>query len=491
MAGARILLADDELNIRDTYAELLMQAGHSVDTAGDGDEVLAKVRSVPYELLLTDLVFPPTDGITVLKQVKQIRPSMLVVLFSGHATVDNVLAAFRGGAYDFLEKPVSAERLEELATRALGIREMGEKRRRLAEDLENERLKVMQLKKQLGLDDPFQKIVGNSQIIQGFIDTLREVARTDSTVLLTGESGTGKGLVARTIHEASARSEGPFVEANCVVYSEGILHSELFGHERGAFTGAARTKKGRFELAAEGTLFLDEIGEIPAATQLLLLRVLQDRTFERVGGEDTLEANVRLIAATNRDLQEAIRLGLFRSDLYYRLNVIPVHMPALREHPEDIPLLAQHYLSAYSARLGREIEGFSDDAIEALVRYNWPGNVRELQNVVERIVVLNRGPLVQPPDLPGNLREALTEMVYRDMPGTLQDMERVRIVDALRESNGNKKLAAHRLGIHRSTLYAKIRRYGLDDDEVAAEPTRSDPRQHVPESATPVSNAYR
>jgi len=325
MAGARILLADDELGIREAYSELLIRAGHSVDTAADGEEVLAKVRNVPYDLLLTDLVFPPSDGIAVLKQVKQIRPSMLVVLFSGHAAVDNVLSAFRGGAFDVLEKPLDAGQLEELASRALSIRGMGEKRRRMAEDLENERLRVMQLKQQLGLEDPFRKIVGNSQMIQGFIDTLREVARTDSTVLLTGESGTGKGLVSRTIHEASARSAGPFVEANCVVYSEGILHSELFGHERGAFTGAARTKKGRFELAAEGTLFLDEIGEIPAATQLLLLRVLQDRTFERVGGEETLEANVRLIAATNCDLQEAIRQGTFRSDLYYRLNVIPVH----------------------------------------------------------------------------------------------------------------------------------------------------------------------
>jgi two-component system response regulator HydG len=281
------------------------------------------------------------------------------------------------------------------------------------------------------------------------------------------------------------------VEANCVVYSEGILHSELFGHERGAFTGAARTKKGRFELAAEGTLFLDEIGEIPAATQLLLLRVLQDRTFERVGGEETLEANVRLIAATNRDLQEAIQQGEFRSDLYYRLNVIPVHMPALREHPEDIPVMAQHFLASYAARLGREIEGFSEEALGALVRYNWPGNVRELQNVIERIVVLNRGSLVQMPDLPANLREALTEMVFRDMPGTLQDVERVRIADALRESNGNKKLAASRLGIHRSTLYAKIRRYRLDHLNGGVESDRREAGHSAPEIATPVSNSSR
>jgi two-component system response regulator HydG len=242
-----------------------------------------------------------------------------------------------------------------------------------------------------------------------------------------------------------------------------VLHSELFGHERGAFTGAAKTKRGRFELAQGGTLFLDEIGEISTATQLLLLRVLQDRTFERVGGEQTLEADVRLVAATNRDLQRAIEEGAFRSDLFYRLNVIPIHLPALREHPEDIPSLAQHFLVRAAERLGKRVDGFSPEALEALVRYRWPGNIRELENTIERMLVLNRTGLVEQQDLPPALAERGRTQPAGPAPGTLQSLERERIAEVLRDAGGNKKLAARRLGIHRSTLYAKLRRYGLLD----------------------------
>jgi len=471
VGGARVLVADDDLGIREAYVDILRHGGHEPDGAADGDETLARIRQRNYDLVLLDIVFPPTDGIAILREIKRITPSTLVVIISGHAEVGSVLAAFRGGAFDVLEKPVARERLLEMAERVTTIRTMGEQRRRMAEELASERMQVIELKNRLGVDDPFRKLLGSSLPVQGLIDTIREVARTDSTVLLTGESGTGKGLVARTIHEASARRRGPFVEANCVVYSEGVLHSELFGHERGAFTGAARTKRGRFELARGGTLFLDEIGEIPAATQLMLLRVLQDRTFERVGGEETLDADVRLIAATNRDLQRAIAEGDFRSDLYYRLNVIPVHLPPLREHAEDIPSLAQHFLERCGQRLERRVGHFSDEALEAMLRYPWPGNVRELENVVERVVVMNRGEVVHGRDLPPALREAASRVRLRGAPGTLQEMERLRIVDALEETGGNKKLAARKLGIHRSTLYAKLRRYGLDDDE----PGRSEP----------------
>jgi DNA-binding NtrC family response regulator len=276
-------------------------------------------------------------------------------------------------------------------------------------------------------------------------------------VLLTGESGTGKGLVARTIHEASARHDGPFVEANCVVYSEGILHSELFGHERGAFTGAARLKRGRFELAQGGTLFLDEIGEISPATQLLLLRVLEDRTFERVGGEETLEADVRLVAATNRDLERAMASGAFRSDLYYRLKVIPVHLPPLRERRADIPVLAQHFLRCCAERMGKPVEGFTPAAISALEGHSWPGNARELENMIERLVVLTRGRHIDISDLPEGMGRGA-------------------------------QAAASRLGIHRSTLYAKLRRYGLfGEDEIDDEPCR-DERHEVPDPATPVTS---
>ena len=487
MNPARLLIADDEEVIRETYAEILRAAGHEVDVAADGVEVFEKVRLHAYDLLMTDLVFPEINGIGILQEVKRIRQATLVVIFTGHATVENVMRAFRCGAFDFLEKPVPHEKLLELAAKSVEIRNMGAKRRALAEELEGQRFEVMQLKQQLGLDDPFSKFIGSSSIIRGFIETIREVARTDSTVLLTGESGTGKGLVARTIHESSMRRAAAFVEANCVVYSEGVLHSELFGHERGAFTGAARAKKGRFELAKGGTLFLDEIGEIPAATQLLLLRVLQDRSFERVGGEETLEADVRLIAATNRDLQECIRQGTFRSDLYYRLNVIPVHLPPLREHPEDVPVLAQHFMQRCAERLSRQVEGFTEEAMATMVRYSWPGNVRELENMIERAVVLNRTGTVEHKDLPEAVRDSAVGPAPGAAPGTLREMERRRIREALRDAGGNKKLAARKLGIHRSTLYAKMRRYGLIDDERVGEDPSRETRHEESETPTLVS----
>jgi two-component system response regulator HydG len=489
MDRAQLLVGDDDPQIRETFAEVLQAAGHGVDTAADGEEVLARVRERAYDLLFTDLVFPPTDGIEVLKEVKRLRPSTLVVVFSGQAEVEAVLRAFRNGAYDFLRKPVDVDALLEMAARALEIRRMGDKRRKMAEALESERLKVMQLKRQLALNDPLEKFIGNSAVISNFVETIREVARTDSTVLLSGESGTGKSLVARTIHEASARAEGPFVEANCVVYSEGVLHSELFGHERGAFTGAARTKKGRFELAKGGTLFLDEIGEIPPATQLMLLRVLQDRTFERVGGEETIEADVRLIAATNRDLQDAIRRGEFRSDLYYRLNVIPVHIPPLRDHPDDIPVMAQHFLARCAERLNRNVDGFSEEAMDALLRYPWPGNVRELENMIERLAVLCRSTMVEARDLPEPVRQAMRKTQLRGAPGSLQELERQRIVEALDEAGGNKKLAAQRLGIHRSTLYAKLRRFDLLEGEQDGNGNGRERQQNVSDPATLVPSS--
>jgi two-component system response regulator HydG len=484
MERARILIADDEQEIRDVYTQVFGRLGHDVVAAETGDQVVERVRERRFDLVLCDIVFPPTDGIDVLLTVKRVRPSTPVVLFTGHASVDKVLRAFRAGAFDVLEKPVDAAKLKSLADRAIEIRRMGDTRRRMAEDLQNERMKVIRMRRDLTLDDPFYKIVGRSGMLTDFVDTIREVARTDSTVLLTGESGTGKSLVARTIHQASSRADGPFIEANCVVYSEGVLQSELFGHEKGAFTGAARQKKGRFELAKSGTLFLDEIGEIAPSIQLMLLRVLQERNFERVGGEETLDADVRLIAATNLDLQEAIRMNKFRSDLYYRLNVIPVHIPPLRDHPEDIPVLAQHFLVRSASSLDREVPQLSPDAMDALMHYAWPGNVRELENVIERVVVLARTGRVDVRDLPEMIRQGTCDVRRRSGRGTLQDVERLRILDVLDQANGNKKLAARRLGIHRSTLYAKLRRYGL----FRAEPTsgKNGDRER-PEDRHPVS----
>jgi DNA-binding NtrC family response regulator len=339
----------------------------------------------------------------------------------------------------------------------MAAREMGASRRRMAEDLQAERRRVRELAARVAAEDPLERILGTSPAVRGIIAMLREVARTDATVLVTGESGTGKGMVARALHAASRRAEHPFVEAHCAAYSEGLLHSELFGHERGAFTGADRVKLGRFELADGGTLFLDEIGDLSMATQLLLLRVLQQRTFERVGGEATLRADVRLIAATHRDLPLAIREGTFRSDLYYRLNVIPVHLPALRERREDVPVLADAFLRQSAARLGRAEAGFGAGVLEALEAHDWPGNIRELENLLERLLVLSPSGRIELSDLPLALRPGR----FPGQPRGLHAMERRAIEEALRESSGNKKLAARRLGLHRSTFYAKLRRHGL------------------------------
>jgi two-component system response regulator HydG len=477
-AHARILIAGGEAEARDRHARVLTEAGHEVAVVETCDEVLERIRASSFDLVLTALDIAPEDGIAVLQGVKRVRPSVFVVLHDVAAAVEPVLSAFRKGAFDFLVDPVPSEQLTELASRVVALRQAGQQRSELAVELANERLRVVELRRQLGVDDPFRGFLGSSAEIQRLVETLREVARTESTVLLTGESGTGKGLVARTIHEASARRNGPFVEANCVVYSEGILHSELFGHERGAFTGAGRTKRGRFELARGGTLFLDEIGEISPATQLLLLRVLQERTFERVGGEETLEAEVRLIAATNRDLHEALRRGTFRSDLYYRLNVIPVHIPPLRDRIEDVPLLAQHFLERCSERTERHLEGFTPGALDALMRHSWPGNVRELENLVERLVVLSRGERIDVPDLPPAFQDE-PQAEGGTRPGTLKELELRRIEEALREAGGNKKLAAARLGIHRSTLYAKMQRFGLSLDHFETEPERDEPSERA------------
>jgi two-component system response regulator HydG len=475
LSAARVLIVDADPRAAERLASTLRDGGHRPVVSG-ADEAPSRIHDDAFDLVLLD----HDSGASSLRRLKQQSPSTLIALTGSGEDAQAVIEAFRGGAWDFVLEPFEPARIGELAERAAALRQKGEQRRRLSEDLENERHRNEELRRRLADDQPFEKIIGTSVAMRNLADTLREIARTDSTVLLTGESGTGKGLAARAIHDASGRREAAFVEANCVVYSEGVLHSELFGHEKGAFTGAARQKKGRFEMAHGGTLFLDEIGDISPATQLMLLRVLQERTFERVGGEETLEADVRLIAATNSDLEAAMRRGAFRSDLFYRLNVIPVRLPALREHAEDLPVLAQHFLRQCASRLGREVSGFTDEVLEAIVRHTWPGNVRELENTIERMVVLCRSDRIGRDDLPPELRDGVRE---RNAPGTLQDMERQRIVEVLQESGGNKKLAATKLGIHRSTLYAKLKRHGLLD-EAATGAERRESRQDTSHSET-------
>ncbi len=476
MDGAHVLIAGPGGPTRRVVVQVLQAASHQVLTADDARSTVDRVRDTRFDLLLLADDLPGVSTPELIRELKRIRPAMLVVVTGGSVAASDVIEAYRSGAYDYLLEPILPPTLREQAARARELRDKGEQRRRMSEELQQERSRLERLERQLATRDSFAGIVGTSPAICGLVETLREIARTDSTVLLSGESGTGKGLAARAIHAASERRLGPYVEANCVVYSEGVLNSELFGHEKGAFTGADRQKKGRFELARGGTLLLDEIGEISAATQLMLLRVLQERVFERVGGEETLEADVRLIAATNRNMEDSVRRGEFRSDLYYRLNVIPVRVPALREHAEDVPILAQHFLRECAERIGRTVDGFSEEALEALVRYPWPGNIRELENMVERLVVLARGERIALQDLPPGVRQPGHGLIA-SLPGTLEDIERRRIREVLRECGGNKKRAAGRLGIHRSTLYAKLKRYGLAGDEGASE----DSQQPAPE----------
>ncbi len=462
MDGAKILLAATTRRAFSLYSRILLAAGHTVDAAFDEPSVVQRLREKTYDLLVLDMDLETTEPLALLTTVKRICPSMLVVATSQQPEARDVIRSFRAGAYDYLTSPIMPSRLREIAERAAQIRIAGARRRRMSEELASERVRVIDLKKRLGGNDPFTRIIGTSPRMRNLVENLREVARTDSTVLLTGESGTGKGMVARTIHEASDRSESPFVEANCVVYSEGVLHSELFGHEKGSFTGATNRKRGRFELANGGSIFLDEIGDIQPSTQLLLLRILQERTFERVGGEETMHADARLIAATNRNLQEAMQRGEFRSDLYFRLNVIPVHLPSLREHREDVPELARHFVDQVTARVKRDVEGFTDEVLDAMMHYDWPGNIRELENTVERMVVLSHSRQLGLADLPETVSTTTAARSMVAVEGTLEDLEATRIRVVLEECGGNKKLAAMRLGIHRSTLYAKLKKYSLD-----------------------------
>jgi two-component system, NtrC family, response regulator HydG len=458
---ARVLAALPPGALLEECLGAVRAAGHAIEVAASPALALARVEESDFDLVLVDSVLAAAGSLALLESVKRRRPGTLVALSGSRLDAATVRAAFRRGAYDVLLEPLARGELQALVEHAVRVRAMGEERRRMGVELESERRRARELAERLEQEDPFAPIVAATPAMRRLVGTMREVARSDATVLLTGESGTGKGLLARAMHGGSFRKHGPFVEANCVVYSEGVLNSELFGHEKGAFTGAAKLKRGRFELAAGGTLFLDEIGEISPATQLLLLRVLQDRSFERVGGEETLEADVRLVAATNRDLSDAIRRGAFREDLFYRLNVIPIAVPPLRERIEDVPVLTALFLARAAAKVGRPTPEVSRPTLDALLAYTWPGNVRELENLMERLVVLVHRETIEPSDLPAALRAGSLPRAEDRSEESLEELERARIREVLQACGGNKKLAAARLGIHRSTLYAKLERYKL------------------------------
>jgi len=443
-----VLVADDEKNIREGLREALMLDGYDVLLAADGREALDTVNRGDVDLVITDLKMPRLSGEELLKSVASQFPTVPVIILTGHGTIESAVQAMHDGAYDFLTKPVNLDRLSLLVKRAVASRELAMQNRAMQEELERR--------------SGFASIIGKSAEMKQVFDMVRQVAPSRSSVLITGESGSGKEMIAEALHYNSPRKDKSFIKLHCAALTESLLESELFGHEKGAFTGAIARKRGRFELAHLGTLFLDEIGEINQNVQIKLLRVLEEKKFERVGGEETIEVDVRLIAATNRDLKEAIAKGSFREDLYYRLNVVNIHIPPLRERKEDIPLLVAAFLKEFSQENGKPIEGIDPKARLALYNYSWPGNVRQLRNSVESAVVLAKGSMLTLEDFPPNIRgETGADTLRLSLGTSLADMEKEVIRSTLAREGGNKSRTAEILGIGRKTLHRKIEEYGL------------------------------
>jgi two-component system response regulator HydG len=460
---ARILVADDHDAVREGMVLSLTRLGHEVQGVRGGAEAIAAYRKRPADVVVTDLRMIPVDGIEVVRRLREGDPEATVVVVSAHGTIATAVDAMREGAIDFIEKPFSPEVLRARVEKAV---EIARERR----GARTARARAEALEEDLGRARDPHGLVGSSEAMRRVLEQVRKVAATDATALVLGESGTGKELVARAIHDGSARREKPFVSVSCAAIPEGLLESELFGHEKGAFTGAVKRKLGRFELAHEGTLFLDEVGELPPSVQVKLLRVLQERRFERVGGEETVEVDVRLVSATNRDLAAMVKEGRFREDLYYRLDVVAIRLPALRERPGDVEELARHFLARAAPRLGRAVTGFTPEALEALRRHRWPGNVRELENVVEQALVFVEGELVTPAELPDALRRAppapgvpalAAPTGDRGLTEVLEDLEKQLILAAYERAKGVKAETARLLGIKPSALYYKLEKYGI------------------------------
>ena len=447
MADTKLLLVDDEEGQRSLLSGYLSQKAFDVHTAGSGEEALEEYHSFFAPVALVDMKMPGMNGIELLGRLREINPFIQVIVLTAFGSVETAVSAMRAGAFDYLTKPI--EDLDELL---LKLRKAADQHRLVKDHA------VMRER----LDEvfPASEIIGNSTALAKVKSLISRVASGDATVLITGESGTGKELVARAIHAMSPRSEQRMVAINCAAFPETLLESELFGHEKGAFTGADKAKQGRFELADGGTLFLDEIGEMPVTMQVKLLRVLEDNKIQRLGAVTEIPLDIRIIAATNRDLDDAVAQGTFRQDLFYRLNVISIEVPPLREHSGDVLLLAEKFIERFSRKIGREVRGIAPDAAEVMVSYRWPGNVRELENVIERAVVLTQTDLLSREDLAGLTDPAPgTGPVQKVEP--LSDVERRHIEHCLNALDWNMNTCAERLGIHRNTLRAKIKEYGL------------------------------
>ena len=443
MGNTKILIVDDELIMRESLAGWLERDGHEITTAPSGEEALEILKEARFDILLVDIKMEGISGLEVLKHVKENDPDVAVVMITAYGSISTAIDAMKNGAYDYLLKPFDPNELGVLIEKII---------RHQAQAMEN-----LYLKEQYKERTRFESMIGQSRPMQEVFDLIQDVAPMNSTVLITGETGTGKGLAAKAIHSNSPRSEGPFVIVNCGAIPDHLMESELFGHQKGAFTNAIETKKGRLELAHGGTLFLDEIGEIGMRMQIDLLRVLEDRVFYRVGGTQPIEADFRVIAATNRNLEKAIEEGMFRKDLFYRLNVISFQMPPLRERKEDIPLLTEHFLLRYSHETNKSIDKISREATDELMLYEWPGNVRELENAIERAVVVGKERKIMAEDLPIFNPEAPPPVLVK----SIKEVEKVHIAQILEENNWNIARTAKILGINRSTLYTKIKAYDI------------------------------
>ena len=444
----RVLVVDDEKNIREGLARSLEMDGYEVLLASDGLAALSVMAEDEIDLILSDLRMPGMSGDELLRRVVADWPTVSVIILTGHGTIETAVQSMRSGAFDFLTKPVNLGRLSLLVKRALASRELVLQHRALQEELRQRRQS--------------SAIIGKSPPMRRIMELIQQVAPTRASVLITGESGVGKELVADAIHFLSTRNDNSLIRVHCAALAESLLESELFGHEKGAFTGAMSRRRGRFELAHGGSIFLDEIGEINQSVQIKILRVLQERRFERVGGEQTIEVDVRLIAASNRDLKKEMEKGNFREDLYYRLNVVNIHVPPLRERKDDIPLLVSSFLKELSEENGKTILGIDQDARALLYQYNWPGNVRELRNSIESAVVMSRGSFITRDDLPPHIEGNNQEGYINLRLGiSLAEAERQIIKQTLLFERGNKSRSAELLGIGRKTLHRKINDYGL------------------------------
>jgi DNA-binding NtrC family response regulator len=443
MSKRKILIVDDEVSVRQSLQEWFLEDAFDVETAEDGAVALRKMDAGPYDIILLDLKMPGMDGITVQKRIRDVDKDACIIILTAYASVETAVEALKLGAFDYVTKPVDPDDLSNLVKNALRQRELSEENVRLKE-------KVSELAQAT-------PIIGESPKMQRVFELIRTVAETDSTVVIRGESGTGKELIARAIHAQSKRRFFPIVAVNAGSIPETLLESELFGHEKGAFTGAQYRRKGKIELAHGGTLFLDEIGDITGKMQIDLLRVLETKRFTRLGGNQEITSDFRLVCATHKNLEQLVQGGDFREDLYYRINVFSIEIPPLRERTRDIPSLAQHFIAAYARAMGKPVRSLSPEAQQLLEAYRWPGNVRELENAIERAMVIGKGTTIEPEDLP--LRAGSEENQLSDR--SLADMERVHIERVLDELDGNITQAARVLGIDRATLYNKLKRYGI------------------------------